>query len=403
MLAGMLLILVACAPRPPIRGAGEADAATVTNVAKLARESEEFKNVQGNSVEPHGDYTLAFVEFDGRGRPAREGQIESAAEAIRDVPDRGKSVVVLFVHGWGHSADALDEHVKGFRDVLSRLAGTLKDRRVIGIYVGWPARWLDDPLHYLTFWDRSRAAQKISRDNESEVVDVLRDFQRIVKEQRSAEQDVVSIAVGHSLGGKFLFTPIEECLERDTVPCKETLPPPEDLSPFGDIVILVNPAQDIHDFEAFTDYEREGDLPENTPPVVAIFSSDADGVVGRTFKAGRTLRNIVTPWNWDDFHAESTGLGKDPQQITHTLCFAGAGAPPSRSCDPGFREEPPKEVVPFGQVELRRYSSRQGPFIVTGVHGSLIEDHSDIFNETFLDFLVALVRRSVGRISSTAQ
>lgn len=398
MLAGMLLILVACAPRPPIRGAGDADATDLTNVAKLTRDSEEFKRVQDRSVEPHGDYTLAFVEFDGRGRPAHREQIESAAEAIRDVPAGGKSVVVLFVHGWGHSADALDTHVAGFRGTLAGLAQALPHRKVVGIYVGWPAKWLRGWPHYLTFWDRSRAAQRISRNDDSEVIDILRDLQSIVKEQRRANTDVVSIAVGHSLGGKFLFTPMEECLEKDI--CEAPPESPQDLPPFGDIVLLVNPAQDVHDFEAFTEYE--GKLPENTPPVVAIFSSDADGVVGRAFKAGRTLRNIVTPWNWDNFHGESTGLGKDPQQITHTLCLAEAGSPPSRSCDPGFREEPPKEVVRHGQVELRRHTGRQGPFIVTGVHGSIIGDHGDIFNETFRNFLVALVRGSVGRISSTA-
>jgi hypothetical protein len=253
MLAGMLLILVACAPRPPIRGAGEADAASLTKLAKLARDSEEFRSIQDRSVEPHGDYTLAFVEFDGRGMPHNE-QIESAAEAIRDVPDGGKSVVVLFVHGLGHSADALDDHVAGFRETLSRLAQALPHRKVVGVYVGWPARWLKGWPHYLTFWDRSRASQQISQA--PEVHDVLQGFRKIVRAQRDAGKDVVSVAVGHSLGGKFLFTPIEECLEGDTDTCKEELPAPEDLPLFGDLVFLVNPAQDIHDFDAFADYAR---------------------------------------------------------------------------------------------------------------------------------------------------
>jgi hypothetical protein len=311
IVAGILLMSVACAPRPPIRGAGDADAADVMN---LTQRSEALQRVQEASVEPHGTYTLAFVEFDARGRPARREQIESAAQAIRHVSGDGKSVVVLFVHGWGHSADALDEHVIGFRKALSGLAETLPHRKVVGIYVGWPARWLEGWLHYLTFWDRSRAAQQISQT--PEVRETLGSLQGIVEEQRRDGRDVISVAVGHSLGGKFLFTPIEECLELDT--CEQLPASPRGLPLFGDLVFLVNPAQDIHDFKAFSTYSDT--LPEETPPVVVILSSEADGVVGRTYRIGRTLRNLVSWWNWSDFRSESIGLGWDRRHVTHALC-----------------------------------------------------------------------------------
>jgi hypothetical protein len=186
-------------------------AAIGDDLRSLETDSAAYEWVQNSSLEPHEDFSLSFIEFDAGGKPARDGQIESAMASIRKIQDKG--AVVLFVHGWGHSADTRDPHVKGFRDVLSRLKGTLPNRTLVGIYVGWPARWVKGRLHFLTFWDRSKAAQSISRSDA--VRDALRELQGVVEERRRAGDDIVSVAVGHSLGGKFLFTPMEERLEGD--------------------------------------------------------------------------------------------------------------------------------------------------------------------------------------------
>lgn len=402
-IAVLLLASSACVSRPPLRGVGAAD---LVDVQALASNEEAYGRVQARSLEPpepNGGYTLSFVEFDARGRPARDGQIETASESIRGLPASG-SAVVLFVHGWGHSADARDSHVQGFRDALSGLARALPDRTVAGIYVSWPARWLKKPAHFLTFWDRSRVANRAGTADD--VRDVLRQFGSLVEEQRDAGKDVVSVAVGHSLGGKFLFSPMEERLEGDTGEC---LPDsPDELPLFGDLVLLVNPAQDVHDFAAFTDYACS--VPEATRPVVVILSSEGDGVVGRTFLIARTLRNIVTPWNWDHFRSESVGLGWYERQVTHTLrprdgddrdadgrdatCHSRA------SCDGRLEQAAPP--VPYGETVLRSCSSRQGPFIVVRVDARLVKDHSDMFNQPFLSFVRSFVAGNVRMISREA-
>jgi hypothetical protein len=169
------------------------------------------------------------------------------------------------------------------------------------------------------------------------------------------------------------------------------------------LVLLVNPAQDTHDFTAFSDYSNT--LPPDTRPVVAIFSSEADGVVGRTFRIGRTLRNIVTPWNWSDFRSESIGLGWDNTQVTHTLCANDQGGRSSQECDVRLRppnQEPVPPIKRYGRTDLQRYGERQGPFIIVRVDRNVINGHSDIFNETFRTFLIDLVRSSVDRASATA-
>lgn len=381
---GLLLISISCAPRPPVRHAGTSNAADLKEIAENPVDSDAYRRVQNTSLEPHDAYTLSFVELNSRGRLARAGQREAAEESIRQMS--GKGVVVLFVHGWGHNADALDSHVQGFRRSLAGLKEALPGRTVTGIYVSWPARWLKDPQHYLTFWDRSRAAQAISRTHEVEAL--LQGFRKVVEERRQEGTEIVSVAVGHSLGGKFLFTPMEERLERARdARCSVPL---DDLPLFGDLVLLVNAAQDVHDFEAFDKYALCPQ--EETHPVVAIFASEGDQVVGRTFKIGRILRNLVTPWNWPSFVPESIGLGWDPDQVTHTLCSTKAGPDPKSECARGEHVD----VIPYGSTELRRKKDeRQGPFIVVRVDGHIITKHGDIFNEEFLGFLRAFVAQNV--------
>lgn len=400
----MLLALAACAPRPPIRHVGTAAAADVLALASKDQAASDvaYGKVRTKSLEPlppDGRATLAFIEFDAHGRPASGGQIETAAKAIRNASANGdcpgKSIVVLFVHGWGHNADARDPHVEGFRATLSGLASDFPNRSVVGIYVSWPARWLKGRPHFLTFWDRSGVANRAGTSRG--VRDVLRGLRKIVEEQRLAGNDVVSVAVGHSFGGKFLFSPMEERLEGDT---DEPLPDsPDDLLLFGDLVLLVNPAQDVHDFEAFTTYASS--VPKSDRPVVVILSSEGDQVMGRLFRMGRTLGIIVTPWNLRHLRSESVGLGWDETQITHTLCLSeahrqeadGAASP---LC--GTWSGPPEPVV-YDETELRSRGAQQGPFIVVRVDGHLMTTHGDIFNQRFGGFLRSFVRGSVRALS----
>jgi hypothetical protein len=234
------------------------------------------------------------------------------------------------------------------------------------------------------------------------VRDVLRHLESLVEEQRNTDKNVVSVAVGHSMGGKLLFTPMEERLEGDT---NEPLPEsPKKLPLFGEYVLLINPAQDIHDFEAFTDYAATlPSLPSTLPATVLIFSSEADGVIGRTYRISRSLRNVVTPANWRNFRSESVGLGWDEEQVTHALCPAKPdcltesdprpNGRPIRVCD-----EPcpaPFQVEEFNDTELRARSSNQGSFIVVRVDRSIISDHGDMFNDTFVSFLRGFIGKRV--------
>jgi hypothetical protein len=380
-------MLAACAaPSPPVRGFGAADTA---DLDKIVSDRDAYKRVQLKSVEPHGNYNLSFVEFDSNGLAYGE-QVESAAESIRRASGK-KSVIVLFVHGWGYSAGAFDPHVIAFREVLSRLASDLRksDRSVVGIYVGWPAKRLKKPLHFMTFLGRDRAVNRISGSHDAERV--LGRFQEMVEKQRLAGNDVVSVAIGHSLGGKFLFAPMEKLLKQKALWPKS----PNELPLFGDLVLLLNPAQDTNDFKYFADYSGTLAESDHSVPVVAVFSSEADMVIGRTYRIGRTIRTLGRQSKWRVLRSESVGLGWNHEQITHTLCLVEPSRRPGRACNASLWPKP-LEVTIYDKTELRRYSDR-GPFIVVRVDGHIVTNHGDMFNETFTSFLRSFIADNAGK------
>src|SRR5690606_20082683 len=107
-------------------------------------------------------YTLHFVEFDDQGwlypdvpemRKAHE-QLGRAIDDVRRRLDAGERVLLLvFVHGWKHSAAFDDRDVTRFRQMLADAAeldslqarvdtdpdagGRAVERSIVGIYVGW--------------------------------------------------------------------------------------------------------------------------------------------------------------------------------------------------------------------------------------------------------------------------
>lgn len=123
-------------------------------------------------------YRLYFSEFDDQGWSFPKGhtygeanqQIDVFVGELRDLiqkTDESISVVV-FVHGWKHTARTDDANVKRFRSLLESLdlveRTTGCRRHVIGLYVGWrgAATALGDPLESLSFYSRKNAAERVA-------------------------------------------------------------------------------------------------------------------------------------------------------------------------------------------------------------------------------------------------
>ena len=82
-----------------------------------------------------------------------------------------KSRKSLSVHGWKHNADQDDLDLGKFKELISELdmqqrqLDEQESRRVVGVYVGWDGAVGPAPLQHLSFWNRKRAADRISQSS----------------------------------------------------------------------------------------------------------------------------------------------------------------------------------------------------------------------------------------------
>src|SRR5260370_10489258 len=71
-----------------------------------------------NSPIDREDYTIGFVEFDDQGWLQRREQMETVLASVNATVQQGGAIIVVYVHGWHHSADEKDSDVEEFRKAL---------------------------------------------------------------------------------------------------------------------------------------------------------------------------------------------------------------------------------------------------------------------------------------------
>jgi len=71
-------------------------------------------------------YELHFVETDDEGWLWNAAQAQEAMDSIEDGAAHVDTYVLVFVHGWHHSAGCCDDNVAGFRETLRRLNAELR-------------------------------------------------------------------------------------------------------------------------------------------------------------------------------------------------------------------------------------------------------------------------------------
>ena len=66
-------------------------------------------------------FDLYFVEADDEGWFWQADQANRALDAVRRSAAARNTFVLLFVHGWHHSAQCCDDNVESFKETLKRL------------------------------------------------------------------------------------------------------------------------------------------------------------------------------------------------------------------------------------------------------------------------------------------
>lgn len=365
-LALMFAALAACAsPRP--HKVSTVAANFDCGVESSLSEKQCFDRTPEVSADP--SYTLHFVEFDDQGwlypRPADQGdvaemgstysQLDRAVEDVASKVAKERVLLLVYVHGWKHTAAHDDRDVKRFRQMLSDAAvldqrppgsgtGTAPIRSVVGIYVGWRGAGRfshSNPLINLTFWTRKNAALHVSEGAARELFARIRALREHWNARDTSPPRLRTLVMGHSFGGWVVFSALSPSI-LDLLAKRADVTPAGDpaeawrqarLRSAADMVILVNPAFEATRYQPIHNLAQKVKLLEYEPPALLLVTSKADAATGTAFPFGRFFNTLFQrPFASDDeaYAAMHTPGFVDPY-VTHSL--SGDGADTSKCPD----------------------------------------------------------------------
>jgi len=253
--------------------------------------------VEATKEQPAGAlrYYLSFLEFAENGAPAdvdaedrvlRRRQLDALVAHLREQRKRGKhSYVIAFVHGWRHNAGIGDGDVAKLRLMAAYTASFLRQRCVAlqrdcntvvtAVYFGWRGARIDErtasrvlgprvgqyldatlgtPPALLTLFDRKPVSERIG----PAAVTALRRIDAITFDRAGGgwKRDPQSrmIVFGHSLGGNMLATTLREMM-LDRI--ARHVPGTAMTAPFGDLIVLLNPASEASNWTVLQRAMRE--------------------------------------------------------------------------------------------------------------------------------------------------
>ena len=372
--------------------------------------------------------SLFFVEADDTGQPLRPAQVDSVLAAVDGAVANAGAMVVVFVHGWHHSAAPGDAYVCRLSDVLAsveqmeRRAAALSGRPardVMGVYVGWAGALYPSELanSVTTFWNRLIAADHLGASD-----GVLRRVlaglsQRLAGARAGAKADRRSslLVVGHSMGARAVFNALRpDLLRTDAAPA----------SLQADLGLLVNPAFSANLFRAV--HQQSRDCRQGTTPLL-LFSSETDGVTRQLYPAGQTVTYPYADAEPVPFFEHIYTAANFVEFVTHRLMLDPMnGDPPDvdgpQSILRGFERTPAgsKELYQDNPVTVYRQPANGRPAApdawyrmrlvdvgspapscdaaagtskVIAVDPRILPDHGRIFTPPFVEYVVRVLNR----------
>lgn len=376
-------------------------------------------------------YLLGFIEFDDQGQLWDRKQMSEVVGKLAAETGTKELLMVVFVHGWKHSAAPGDGNIKTFRNVLAqlgdseaqiaKLTGT-PPREVAGVYVGWRGGSVTVPLlEDLTFWDRKNTAQKVGHGGVTEVLSRL----ELIKQDKESTEPGHSrtrlVVVGHSFGGAVVHAALAQVLESRFVQTTGPAGVQSDIAGFADLVVLINPAFEAMQFSPLSDMATErGTYFASQLPVVLEMTSEADYATRYAFPAGRWFstwfEKIRDRQRWNAVtHAQETineseanvaAVGHFKPYRTHRLYPLNdrerAQLKELSTADSvrlfiqssaDWAHDKSGSKIPFGDVMLERTATSAGrnPYLLTYVDKHLITDHNDIDDPRIIEFVKQLI------------
>lgn len=319
-----------------------------------------YRPAERTTVE-RAEYALHFIEADDEGWFWDPTQATRAIELVREKVAERNTMVLVFVHGWHHSAECCDDDVEGFKETLIRLkrqlsapaheamqtdsASSAREMNVVGIYIGWRGRSLPGFINYFTFWGRKASAERVGNTDFGEF---LARLNHLYLEHNSRRRDEAPdrmrassdhflglVAIGHSFGGQVLLKAVGNALEAQLIrnsPVAGYLRSAETstvryeaqaIEGIGDLIVLLNPATEAAQYHRLHLLSRKLRYPPEQAPIMLTVSARNDVPRHRLFSFGRILGEIFTgkPRKPDPIErvVERSALGVYREHITHRL------------------------------------------------------------------------------------
>ena len=364
-------------------------------------------------------YARCIVEYDDQGCSYVRAQMDALIAELDRLADQ-RPIILVFVHGWKHNAQAGDPNLIAFEDVLAQTARAEaiaartpaatsasgqgarlhQPRPVLGIFVGWRGLsfyfgWLTN----ITFWNRKTAALRVALGAVRELFGRLREFRT-----RNGNQPVLVIA-GHSFGGLIVYSALSQSLiEGATIEHAGQIE-----TGFADLVLLINPAFEAARYLPIHFAVERRQFIAGQPPIFVSITAQNDDATGFFFPVGAWL---ASRWESTRTPKEKQALiqtmGHIPWAQTHTVTVSAA--PASMAMDdhallkermapdaPAYQAGTPGWTRHFegGAVLTQTQGDPNNPFWVVSASKEVINGHNGIFGTVFLGFIRQLVADQV--------
>lgn len=225
---------------------------------------------------------IQIVEFDEFGNAQSRKQLETSISESKKVAEAGGTVLV-YVHGWHHSAKPGDKDIEAFLDSVT-YASNSNSKPAMGIYIAWRGdsipsdNWFTSPFSYmLTFWDRKSTAHSVGSGGG--VSELLRKVSDVRKNTSSR-----LVIIGHSFGGAILYSSVSQLmaeqirLDMRCIRGKDGQPENgiAEFNEIADLVVLVNPAFEAMQMSPLYALARDATYKCNLPPRIVVVTTEAD-------------------------------------------------------------------------------------------------------------------------------
>ena len=395
------------------------------------RKAPNAKQWPGPTIEDTKDYSLAVIEFDDQGWYHDLNQRDDLNRYL-DCNRNEDLLIMVFIHGWKHNAAPDDANLRSFRAVLedARLSENRRPtpRQILGVYLSWRGLSLSGNWFWTngSFWTRKNAGSRVAVGSIREILARLRAFQR-ARNEPSNELEAPNVGtrliiVGHSFGGLILFTAVSEYLiESVTGRLLAGGDKKHVVRPFGDLVILINPAFEAARYQAlYTAVLAQPAYPENQRPCFLAVTARNDQATGVAFPLGRWISTRLEAVRLNALSAGPADAQKEANLntighlrwlITHRLSAAGSPETSPHQAYEGrvssnfdaeelafdifnkeFRRDGHllkgwKRTYTEGAILKHVAGDPDNPFWIVEAMPEVIDGHNGIFRPVFLDFL----------------